>query len=420
MKQTQTAEKTEYGCVVVGGGPAGMMAAGRAAELGCSVVLCEKNASLGKKLSITGKGRCNVTNATDLNGLMRHMNGDARFLYSAFRAFGPDRVMAFFEELGVPLKVERGNRVFPVSDRAADVTAAMRRYLARSGARVKTARCTGIETEDGAVTGVRTDGGTIPCRCAVIATGGLSYPGTGSTGDGYDFARALGHTVTPLRPSLVELLSDEPLCGRCAGLTLKNCGVRLLRGDKTVYEDFGELLFTHVGVSGPTVLSASAHLRGEGEWMLAVDLKPALDPGELDRRLQRDFAGEKNRLFRNALDGLLPASLRQPLVERSGIAPDKQVNAVTKEERRRLAALLKDLRIGGLRLGPMAGAVVTAGGVSTREIRPATMESKSISGLFFAGEILDVDGYTGGFNLQTAFSTGYAAGTGAAGRAAEF
>lgn len=391
-----------------------MMAAGRAAELGLRVVLCEKNPYTGKKLGITGKGRCNVTNNCTVSELVKNVNSGGRFLFSAFNGFGPDRVMDFFEARGVPLKTERGNRVFPVSDRASDIVGAMRRYLAETGVQVERCRCDGISSDSGRVTGISTDRGGIEAGAVIVATGGLSYPGTGSTGDGFRFAAGLGHRVTEPRPSLVELLSDSEFCGSCAGLSLKNCGVRLVTEGKTVYEDFGELLFTHGGVSGPTVLSASAHMSPGKQYSLEIDLKPALDLPELDRRILRDFAGEKNRLFRNSLDGLLPSSLRLPVASLSGIPLDKQVNSVTKDERRRLAGLLKCLKVEGLRPGPIDGAIVTAGGVDTREIRPSTMESKLVSGLFFAGEVIDADAYTGGFNLQIAFSTGFAAGMGAA------
>lgn len=391
-----------------------MIAAGRAAEAGLRVMLCEKNPYTGKKLGITGKGRCNVTNNCSVTELIKNIKGGGRFLYSAFNKFGPDKVMAFFEDMGVELKTERGNRVFPVSDKAADIVFAMRKYMRQNGVTVKNCRVTDILTENGAVSGVKTDQGNFEAASVVIATGGLSYPGTGSTGDGYDWARKLGHSVSLLRPSLVELISDSELCGKCAGLSLKNCGIRLISDGKTVYEDFGELLFTHRGISGPTVLSASAHIEPGLPYRMEIDLKPALDEGELDRRVTRDFDEERNKLFRNSLDKLLPSSLRYPVVELSGIDPDKQVNSVTREERKQLVFLLKHLPIEGLRLGPMNGAIITAGGVSTKELKPATMESKLVSGLFFAGEIIDADGYTGGFNLQIAFSTGYSAGCGAA------
>ncbi len=405
----------EYDCIVIGGGPAGMMAAGRAAELGLTVLLCEKNPYTGKKLGITGKGRCNVTNNCTVAELIKNIKGGGRFLYSAFNRFGPGDTMAFFEELGVPLKTERGNRVFPQSDRAADIVGAMRKYMKKNGVRVEQCTVTSVSVENGAVTGVVTDKGSFSAGAVVVATGGLSYPGTGSTGDGYTWAKKLGHSVSLLRPSLVELISDTALCGECAGLSLKNCGVRLVSDGKTVHSDFGELLFTHRGISGPTVLSASAHMEPGESYSMEIDLKPALDFSGLDRRISRDFEEGKNKLFRNGLDKLLPSSLRAPMVALSGIDPDKQLNSVTREERHRLVSLLKSLKIEGLRHGPMNGAIVTAGGVSVKELYPATMESKLVPGLFFAGEIIDADGYTGGFNLQIAFSTGYAAGCGVAG-----
>lgn len=409
---------SEYDCIVIGGGPAGMMAAGRAAELGLDVLLCEKNPYTGKKLGITGKGRCNVTNNCAVPELLRNIRGGGRFLYSAFNRFGPGDVMSFFGDMGVPLKTERGNRVFPVSDRAADIVGAMRRYMKNNGVRVEFCPVLSVLEKDGAVSGVLTSHGEISAPAVIVATGGLSYPGTGSTGDGFRWAKKLGHSVSLLRPSLVELISDTALCGECAGLSLKNVGIRLVSEGKTVYSDFGELLFTHRGISGPTVLSASAHMEPGESYSVEIDLKPALDPAELDRRIARDFEESKNKLFRNGLDKLLPSSLRAPVVGLSGIDPDKQLNSVTREERRALGELLKSLRIGGLRHGPMDGAIITAGGVSTKELKPSTMESKLVSGLFFAGEMIDADGYTGGFNLQIAFSTGYAAGCGAAESAA--
>ncbi|MBR4941063.1 MAG: NAD(P)/FAD-dependent oxidoreductase [Clostridia bacterium] len=391
-----------------------MMAAGKAAELGLKVLLCEKNPYTGKKLGITGKGRCNVTNDCSVTELIKNIKGGGRFLYSAFNRFGSDKVIAFFEDLGVPLKTERGNRVFPQSDKASDIVDAMRKYMRRNGVTVINCRVTGILEENGSVCGVSTTSGDFAADTVIIATGGLSYPGTGSTGDGYSWAKKLGHSVSQLRPSLVELISDTELCGKCAGLALKNCGIKLVSEGKTVYEDFGELLFTHRGISGPTVLSASAHMEPGEAYSVEIDLKPALDLAELDRRITRDFEEAKNKQFRNSLDKLLPASLRLPFAELCGIDLDKQVNSVTREERRRIVSLLKCLPIENLRHGPIAGAIVTAGGVSTKEIKPSTMESKLVSRLFFAGEIIDADGYTGGFNLQIAFSTGYAAGIGAA------
>ena len=403
--------------IVIGGGAAGLMAAGTAAARGLDVLLLEKKERVGRKLVISGKGRCNITNNTDVEGLIENTPGNGCFLYSTFYGFSNLDLMAFFEAQGVPLKVERGDRVFPESDNAKDVVDALRGFVTRSGGRileestVKRILFTG--EVDKRVVGVELESGKQYMADAVIvATGGASYPGTGSTGDGYRFARELGHTVHTLQPSLVPLLSHTPWVPELQGLSLRNVAVVFRKGKKKLYADFGEMLFTHYGVSGPLVLSASRHLLVEhyAGITMSIDLKPALDEKKLDDRILRDFAQNPNKQFCNALDALLPQKLIPIIVQLSEIAPDKQVNAVTKEERRRLVQLLKNLSftVDGAR--PLVEAIVTAGGVDTDEINPTTMESKLVAGLYFVGEVIDVDAYTGGFNLTIAFSTGHTAG----------
>ena len=399
--------------LVIGGGPAGMMAAVTAAKNGAKVVLLEKNSRLGKKLAITGKGRCNVTNACAVEELIANVPKNPSFLYSAFYTFTNDDTRAFFESLGVPLKVERGNRVFPESDRAGDIVNAMERALREAGVRVLYESARRLLIKDGAVIGVETGSGKkLAADRVIVATGGLSYPNTGSTGDGYKLARAAGHTVTPLVPSLVPLTTKERF--DLTGLSLKNTAIRVYRGKTRVYEDFGEMLFTHYGVSGPMILSASAHLREEGEYRLSLDLKPALSEKELDQRILRDFAKVSRKHFSHALDELLPKKMIPVMIERSGIDPHKETNSITREERAALLHLFKDfsLTITGKR--PVSEAIITSGGVNVRELDPGTMESGSCKNLYFAGEVIDCDAYTGGFNLQIAFSTGYLAGRSAA------
>ena len=397
--------------VVIGGGAAGMLCSALAAERGLSVLMLEPNTVLGKKLRITGKGRCNVTNDCTAAEFIQSLPGDGRFMQSAIHRFGPGDVMALFERLGVPLKVERGRRVFPESDRAGDVASALERYMRRSGAEVAHERAQEIITGPDGVCAVRTRDGEIECRSAVICTGGLSYPGTGSTGDGYRMAAELGHTVTPARPSLVPLESPDGFCRDMQGLSLKNVRLTAYEDGREIYGEQGEMLFTHFGVSGPLVLSASAHMRGfpAKKYRLGIDLKPALDAARLDERVLRDFSKNKNREFRNALSELAPKALIPVLIERSGIPPETRVNSVTREQRLALVALMKDfsIRISGTR--PVAEAIVTAGGISTREVDPRTMQSRLVPGLYFAGEVLDLDAYTGGFNLQIAWSTAYVA-----------
>ena len=399
-----------YDCIVIGGGPAGLFAAITAAKNGSRVLLLEKNDRLGKKLLITGKGRCNVTNNCDSQEVLRNIPRNGRFLYSALDAMPPQKVMDFFESHGCPLKTERGNRVFPVSDKAQSVLDCLHGQLRSSGVTVRTARVREILTEDGAVSGVRTDTETLEARHVILATGGLSYPTTGSTGDGFAMAKALGHNVTPTEGSLVPLEVAGDDCPDMQGLSLRNCGVKLLNAKgKVLYKDFGELLFTHFGVSGPTVLSASCHLKGEG-CRLVIDLKPALEESKLDERIQRDLEMYKNRSMENALTDLLPRSMIPVVLRRLDIDPQLQANSLTRQKRRGMVELLKafSLEITGKR--PVAEAIITSGGVKVSEIDPKTMASKLVPGLYFAGEIIDCDAYTGGFNLQIAWATAYAAG----------
>lgn len=396
---------------VVGGGPAGMLAAATAAGRGHQVALFEKNDRLGKKLRITGKGRCNITNSAEVEELIRNVPVHGNFLYSAFYTFSNNQLLELLHSLGLETKVERGGRVFPVSDNAQDVIDSLKKYLRQTGVKVVYAAVEGIQNRPDGKKMVRLSGGRgFVCDRVVIATGGASYPQTGSTGDGYRFAKSLGHTVTPLKPSLVPLELVEPYGKELQGLSLRNIAVQVLENGKAVYEDFGELLFTHFGVSGPVVLSASSHMRRNADYVLTIDLKPALDMETLDKRLLRDFEQEKNKDFANALDALLPKKLIPLMVRLSGIDPHKKVHSVTREERRALAALLKQFQMHVRGFRPLKEAIITSGGVEVKEIDPGTMESKLVPGLFFAGEVIDVDAYTGGFNLQIAFSTGYLAG----------
>ena len=402
--------------IVVGGGPAGMFAAITAARNGAKVLLLEKNDRLGKKLLITGKGRCNVTNDCPAEEVLRNTPRNGRFLYSAMTAFPPESTKQFFENQGCPLKTERGNRVFPQSDRSASILDSLKKALTDQGVTVKTGRVRQILTLEGAVSGVRTDGDEYTAPSVILATGGASYPATGSTGDGYAMAQTLGHRVIPAQGSLVPLETAGEDCRRMQGLSLRNVGVRLLdaRG-KVLYRDFGELLFTHFGVSGPTVLSASCHLKGEG-CCLVIDLKPALEEGKLDARILRDLELYQNRTMENALTDLLPRSMIPVVLDRLEIDPAMQANSLTKEKRRALVGLLKAFRVEITGKRPVAEAIITSGGVKVSEIDPKTMESKLVPGLFFAGEVIDCDAYTGGFNLQIAWATAFAAGRSAAGK----
>lgn len=402
---------------VIGAGAAGLIAAGEAAQAGAHVILFEKNAKVGRKIMITGKGRCNVTNNCDVQTVLANVPVNPRFLYSALGKCSPADMMAFFEEQGVPLKTERGNRVFPVSDRALDIVDALFFYVKRLGVQFAFEQTVQeILTQDGKVCGVRTDAKTYPAERVIVATGGASYPATGSTGDGYRFAKVLGHTVVTPRPSLVPLVSNSPVCEKLMGLSLKNVRVTVFENGKSIFEDFGEMLFTHFGMSGPLILSASSHMRhfGSKTYRIDIDLKPALDEKTLDKRLLTDFDKYKNSDFINALGELLPRTLIPVVIEVSGIDPRVKVHSVTKTERQRLVHLLKafPVEISGAR--PIDGAIITTGGVSVKQVSPKTMESKLVKGLYFAGEVLDVDAYTGGFNLQIAWATGRLAGENAA------
>lgn len=402
---------------VIGAGAAGLMAASAAAQAGAQVVLFEKNAKVGRKIMITGKGRCNVTNDCDVPSVLANIPVNPRFLYSALGKCSPADIMAFFEGLGVPLKTERGNRVFPVSDKALDIVDALFFHVKRLGVRLELG-CTveDIETRDGAVCGVRVNGKVFAADRVIVATGGASYPATGSTGDGYTFARVLGHTIIPPRPSLVPLVAEGDVCSKLMGLSLKNVRITVRENEKPIFEDFGEMLFTHFGLSGPLILSASAHMRhfGSKQYRVDIDLKPALDEKTLDKRLLSDFEAHKNSDFINALGELLPRKLIPVVVERSGIDPRVKVHSVTKAQRQALLHLLKAFPVTITGARPIAEAIITTGGVSVKQVSPKTMESKLVKSLYFAGEILDVDAYTGGFNLQIAWATGRLAGQSAA------
>lgn len=401
---------------VIGGGAAGLMAAYAAASKGHDATLFERNARPARKVMITGKGRCNVTNNCDRDTFLANVVHGSRFLYSAFSAFSCTDTMDFFERQGVPLKTERGNRVFPVSDRAVDIVDALVGAVNGVGVKTVNARVAELRAENGRVSSVITEHGSEFFFDAVIlATGGKSYPVTGSTGDGYEWAKKLGHTVTELRPSLVPLEAHEGFCTRLCGLSLKNVTLTVWEEGrkKPLFSDLGELMFTDFGITGPLVLSASARMDrcGKTPHTAVIDLKPALDPDTLDKRILRDFKENANKNFINSLDMLLPKRLISVIVHNTGIDPQKKVNAVTREEREKLVNEIKNLTLHITRFRPIEEAVVTSGGVSLKEVDPATMGSKLVGGLSFAGEILDVDAYTGGFNLQIAFSTGYLAGS---------
>ena len=455
----------EYDVIVVGGGAAGMFAAIQAGYAGARVLLLEPNERLGKKLYITGKGRCNLTNNCSWQEVLKNVPRNARFLYSALSGFTPEDAITFFESHGCETKTERGNRVFPVSDKSASVIDALKTALGYAGVEIRRARAKEILTENGGrpmtapatetsrschcetspqtgrgnpysppsvVSGVRTDRGDFFAPAVILATGGKSYPATGSTGDGYRMAKALGHSIVPPVGSLVPLVEEGPWCAKMQGLALKNVNVRLYDAPsddacrdkpclsapsgigKPVFEEFGELLFTHFGLSGPVILSASAHMEQGKAYIISIDLKPALDEAALDARILRDFGAVQNRSFENALSGLYPKTMIPVMVERSGIPGDTKVHSITKEQRRQLLELTKHftVEISGKR--PVEEAIVTSGGVSVKEIDPKTMESKLVPGLYFAGEVIDVDAYTGGFNLQIAWATGFAAAQAAA------
>jgi predicted Rossmann fold flavoprotein len=400
---------------VIGAGAAGLVAAGKAAERGLDVTLVEKNRVVGKKLLITGKGRCNITNDTDIDGLVQNIPGNGNFLYSSFYNFSNHDIIDFFNKLGVKTKVERGGRVFPASDSSKDVVDALYRYVNDRGVRLMLgAAASEVTANNGKVDKVLLkNDGELKCDSVILATGGASYPGTGSTGDGYEMARRLGHKVTPLRPSLVPLLTEEQWVKEMQGLSLKNVEITMYYKDKRkVYSDFGEMLFTHFGVSGPIILSASRHILDYGykDVKLIIDLKPALSEEQLDARILRDFEKVHRKQFKNSLNELLPQKMIPVVVRLSGIDPEKPVNQISKAERKKLAMLLKGLELNIIGSRPIKEAIVTSGGVDTDGINPSTMESKLVKGLFFAGEIIDVDAYTGGFNLTIAFSTGCLAG----------
>lgn len=405
--------------LIIGAGAAGLTAAGFAASKGVQTVILERNDRPGRKLMITGKGRCNVTNnCTSLETLISNVPGNGRFLYGAFSRFMPADVIEFFESRGVELKTERGNRVFPVSDNALEIVDALHDFACKRAKIIK-GRAVKLIVEDNCVKGVETESGeVIYADKIIIATGGLSYPGTGSTGDGYELARQAGHKITDLKPSLVPLEIHEGFCSDLMGLSLRNIAIKVTDTEKNkeIYSDFGEMLFTHFGVSGPVILSASAHMRNmkSGKYKIAIDLKPALTVEQLDARILRDFSENINRNFINALNSLLPKKLVPVIVRLSGIGLSTKVNQVTKEQRRSLALLLKNLTVTVTDFRPVAEAIITSGGVSVSQISPKTMESKLVEGLYFAGEVIDADAYTGGFNLQIAFSTGKLAGESAA------
>ena len=409
--------------IVIGGGPAGMMAAISSAENGNEVILLEKMQSLGRKLLITGKGRCNITSSLDMEEFIKNTPGNGMFLYSCYKQFTNQDIIRFLKQEGLEVKEERGNRIFPVTDKSLDVLKCFTKRIKKLNIKVEyNTAVQDILVENHQVVGVKTTNNVIKADKVILATGGKSYPLTGSTGDGYELARKLGHTITKIKPSLVPLESyDKDMCKNLQGLSLRNVKIQLkdAENNKTIYEDFGEMLFTHFGVSGPTILSSSAHLvryknieekLRKKKIILIIDLKPALSVEKLDDRILRDFEKQKNKQFKNSLDELLPKKLIQTVVERSNIDPNKKVNEITKEERKRLVVLLKEFCLEIKDFRPIEEAIITSGGINIKEINPKTMESKIVKGLYFAGEIIDVDSYTGGFNLQIAYSTGYVAG----------
>lgn len=401
--------------VIIGAGPAGMTAAYSASQRGIDVVLVEKNERVGRKLLITGKGRCNITNNCEIEELIENVNTNGKFLYSAFYTFTNDAVMEMFENLGVRLKTERGNRVFPESDRAMDVVDAMSRLIKRKNIKLVTGKTVkNIKEKNGRVESVvLSDGKEIKTDAVIIATGGASYPRTGSTGDGYKLAERLGHKITPLKPSLIGLEIQEDFATRLKGLSLRNVAINVYgKKNKKIYDDFGEMEFTDYGVDGPIIKSASCIMRylSKESYKISLDLKPALDHEKLDKRVQRDFQKYINKKFENSLSDLLPSKMIPVVIELSGINPTTPVNSITKEERKNLVNVIKNIEMNVKRYRPMDEAIVTSGGVKTSEINSSTMESKLVGGLYFAGEVIDVDAYTGGFNLQIAFSTGYLAG----------
>lgn len=405
----------KFDVIVIGGGAAGLMAAAAAGENGKKVAVLERNERTGRKILVTGKGRCNVTNNCNSDTLINNVRTNGKFLYSAFKSFDSSDTINYIESLGVSLKTERGNRVFPVSDKAMDIADALLKGAKKNGVTIIKGRVNEILRDENKVTGVRTeDGEEFYCEKIILATGGMSYSGTGSTGDGYKLAEAVGHTVTAIRPSLVPLCIKEGFCAKLMGLSLKNVKLSLFEEGKAkpIYSEMGEMLFTHFGISGPLVLSASAHMRylGKKNYYCVLDLKPALNIEQLDKRIQRDFSKNANKDFKNSLDSLLPQKMIPIMVNMSGISADTKVNQISREQRLSFVSLLKNIKMTVTATRDIEEAIITSGGISVKEINPATMQSKILSGLYFAGEIIDVDAYTGGFNLQIAFSTGYLAG----------
>ncbi|CAH2212698.1 BaiN/RdsA family NAD(P)/FAD-dependent oxidoreductase [Tepidibacter aestuarii] len=400
--------------VVIGGGAAGMIAAAIAGGRGLDVTLIEKNSVMGKKLLITGKGRCNITNDCDVEELIENVPVNGKFLYSAFYTFTNMDVVELFNKLGVKTKVERGNRIFPVSDRSSDVVEALKKYMKQNNVKVLKGEVDKVESEDGYVKNiVLKDGKCIMCDSVIVATGGASYPQTGSTGDGYKFARQNGHNISKIKPSLVPLETKEKWVKNLQGLTLRNISVKVLnKNNKKVYDDFGELNFNSYGISGPVILSASCYIKDmdKNDYRVIIDLKPALSNEKLDNRIQRDFDKYSTKNFEEALKALLPQKMISTIIELTEIDPNKIVNQISKQERKKLIDTLKNMTLNIKKYRPIKDAIVTSGGVKINEINPSTMESKLVKGLYFAGEVIDVDAYTGGFNLQIAFSTGYLAG----------
>ena len=400
--------------IIIGAGASGLIAGAQAAKRGLDVTIVERNSRPARKVMITGKGRCNVTNACfDINELISNVVRNPRFMYSAFSSFMPYDTMALLQDMGVETKIERGNRVFPVSDKAVDIVDALVKNAKQSGAKIVQGCVTSFNTENGVIKSVNLENADIIEGDAfAICTGGKSYASTGSDGIGYELAKSVGHTVTPLKPSLVSLIASNGFIPDLQGLSLRNVSIKLLDGEKEIYSDFGEMLFTHYGVSGPVILSASAHMQSprEHNYKIVIDLKPALDYAALDKRIQRDFSEFANRDFINSLEKLLPNKLIPVMVKRSAIPPSLKVNQITKEQRQSLVELLKHFTVDITDFRPINEAIVTSGGVDVKEINPKTMQSKLVDNLYFAGEVIDVDAYTGGFNLQIAFSTGYLCG----------
>lgn len=409
----------QYDVIVIGGGPAGILAAGAAGARGRKVLLIEKNEKLGKKLFITGKGRCNITNSAEMDEFMSYIPKNSKFLYSAFRGLTNNDLISLLNEMGLKTKVERGGRVFPESDKSSDVLKALLKYLDKNSVEVMlNTEVKKIEVKDGRIDKVTlADGRSLACESVIVCTGGISYPQTGSTGAGHSFAKEAGHTITDLFPSLIPLVVKEDYIKELQGLSLKNVTIKVLVDNKEIYSDFGEMLFTHYGLSGPIILTASfyisEHLRKNKDIRVLIDLKPALSEEDLDKRVIRDFQENINKNFKNSLDALLPQKLIPVLIKLSKIDENKEVNQISKEERIRFVKLLKGMEFNIIGTRPIAEAIVTSGGVSLKEINPKTMESKLVQGLYFAGEVMDLDAFTGGFNLQIAFSTGYAAGSNA-------